>query len=539
MFWFGKRRPEDCERPQGGETGAREDSERAKMQLLVVLGSLPRPTGEDGVVTFRHVVEAFVQSLHTRPSESFTVIGQLLPDALNAYSALHPDLELGAIDAKTALRLFNQCEDAAREVVEAEALRAERDRKAAEMAEVEGVEEDGEAFAEEMDSESPDECQTCGGDTPRPVTGTWMPPLDEERLSYELDRLFDEARRYRDCDEYKKMLEFVSKTKWLGAYNAVLVETQQPGTHYALSAWEWKKKGWRPRHMARPLVILNHRPVGFVFDISEIEPDPEWGSSSRPTKDDIYRDAIRLLAHPFAAEGEIPEAFLKGICRAMAWHGVRYEATKNAGSDFAGNIRLENNNDRKLSLIYRRQTYHWHAGFVITVSADQDVTTQFSTLCHELGHLFCYHLPPPPNWAASRATHSQGRAEKGRKTKTNWEDRKLNTTVKEIEAEAVSYLVCARLGLKASSPRYLSSHISDTVPREVSTERIMRAVDTIERLFKVVNKEAARPDPITDCWLYRYDAAFRDEYKKWKKVEYMPIPSRNIQEDQKDLFHVD
>lgn len=538
MFWLGKKRSDERKRPQSnvaadsdGEAGMNGDCKRAKMQLLVVLSSLSKPVGKDGVITFRSIVESFVRLLHTRPFASFPVMGQLLPSTLNAYSALHPELELGTIDAKTTLRLFNQCEDVVREA-EARGLRAGQEREVAVEETKTAEAHESNVIQEETTLDSPFQVEADVSDMEIKVEDENLNPLDEKRLSYELDRLFDEARRYRNCAEYQKMLEFVVKTKWLGAYNATLVETQLPTARYALSAWEWKKMGWRPRHMARPLVILNHRPVGFVFDVSEVEEDPKWIASSRPTKDDIYKDAINQLAHPFVAEGKIREEFFEGVCRAMAWHGVYYEPVDKAGSRYAGDIRMEDRGAEKLTLMYRKQVYRWRAGFVITVVNTQDLATRFATLCHELGHLFCNHLPCPSHWTASRATHSQERAEDGRKTKTNWEHRGLSTTVEEIEAETVSYLVCMRLGLKASSPRYLSSHMMDVVPREVSTEKIMRAVDMIERLYKAMDKETARPEVISDCWLYRYDSTFREAYKAWGRAERVPTRLRNMLADQ-------
>ena len=544
MFWFGKKRPDESKRLQDnaeatsdGEAEMNGDYERAKLQLLVVISSLPNPTSKDGAITFRCIVKALVHVLHMRPFVSVSVVGQLLPGTLNAYSALHPEMGLGTIDTTTALRLFSQCEDSAREA-DAGALHAEQNREKAgkeqettEAHESDIIQEEANEEAN-LDSSSRWEADTLdteiGGGNDASAMAMDLEPLDEKRLSYELDRLFDEARRYRNCEEYQKMLEFVAKTKWLGAYNATLVETQLPTARYALSAWEWKKKGWRPRHMARPLVILNHRPVGFVFDVSEIEEDPKWIASSRPTKDDIYKDAINQLAHPFVAEGKIREEFFEGVCRAMAWHGVYYEPVDAAGSRYAGDIRIEDREEPKLTLMYRKRLYRWRAGFVITVVNSQDLATRFATLCHELGHLFCNHLPCPLHWTASRTTHSQEAAEESRKTKTCWENRDLSETVKEIEAEAVSYLVCMRLGLKASSPNYLSNHVKDIVPREVSTEKIMRAVDMIERLYKAMDKETARPEAITDCWLYRYDSTFREAYKAWGRAERIPTRVRNM-----------
>jgi len=64
---------------------------------------------------------------------------------------------------------------------------------------------------------------------------------------------------------------------------------------------------------------------------------------------------------------------------------------------------------------------------------------KYSTLAHELGHIFCGHLGTD---------------------RLSWWDANINIPeeIEEIEAESVAYLVCMRQGLQLNSQRYLSSY---------------------------------------------------------------------------------
>ena len=62
--------------------------------------------------------------------------------------------------------------------------------------------------------------------------------------------------------------------------------------------------------------------------------------------------------------------------------------------------------------------------FIISINKNLSRIVQFHTICHELGHLFCYH-----------------------QFYTESKRRKLTIKEREFEAETVAWLVCKRHGI--------------------------------------------------------------------------------------------
>ena len=65
-----------------------------------------------------------------------------------------------------------------------------------------------------------------------------------------------------------------------------------------------------------------------------------------------------------------------------------------------------------------------------------------------------------------------------------WPDRQnLSQPVREFEAESVSYLVCARLGIDTASDEYLAGYVRKCpVTPPLSLDRIMKSVSLLEQM---------------------------------------------------------
>ena len=93
------------------------------------------------------------------------------------------------------------------------------------------------------------------------------------------------------------------------------------------------------------------------------------------------------------------------------------------------------------------------------------MAVQFSTLAHELGHLFLGHLGPDKKLNVPRRaamTHTQ----------------------REFEAESVAYLVCERNGIKVKSQTYLANYADRVTSLDsIDLYQVMRAAGQVETLL--------------------------------------------------------
>lgn len=249
-----------------------------------------------------------------------------------------------------------------------------------------------------------------------------------------LDELFESSAAYRSSENYFSLMKFIRNFPSISPFNAFLIHMQNPTVELVMNARKWKFWGRRIKPNARPLVILvPFGPVDFVYDIADTE-----GS-----------EVPALALNPFHTAGRLDPAI--------------YELTiRNCASDF---IHYEEEEMSKISAGYanlREEDY-----YKVVVNKFYNLETKYSTLVHELAHVYTGHL--------------------GRFHENWWKSRNyLNKSVEEIEAESISFLVCGRLGLKTSSDSYLSNYIEKhkEIP-DISMEAILTVSGYIESLGRV------------------------------------------------------
>ena len=92
---------------------------------------------------------------------------------------------------------------------------------------------------------------------------------------------------------------------------------------------------------------------------------------------------------------------------------------------------------KKLTIrIYEDSTIQYEPCFALSDNSKQTETTMFHTVCHGLGHLFCYYV----------AYNEKKR-------------RILTLKERKFEAETVAWLVCKRQGIRSSSEEYFAIYV--------------------------------------------------------------------------------
>ena len=169
---------------------------------------------------------------------------------------------------------------------------------------------------------------------------------------------------------------------------------------------------------------------------------------------DTEGEELPALASMFPARGAIREGNIIWFCELAEKKRIKVDLI-DAGARKAGSIRSR-----------------WHPiesddprSYLLKINRNHEPPTQFATLSHELGHLFLGHL------GQDKALKVPRRAV-------------LNDQQRELEAEFVSYLVCARNGVVSKSAAYLSSFVSEYNAIEtIDIYQVMRAAGQVEQML--------------------------------------------------------
>lgn len=221
----------------------------------------------------------------------------------------------------------------------------------------------------------------------------------------------------------------------------MLLQVQKPGLTYAASAADWLARfGRKPKDGARPLLILwPFGPVALVYDVMDTEGR------------ELPQDVATFFAHGRIGEIEIATFRERTERKEILW------ADLDAGDSKAGSIRC----------VRRASNPNESNVYGMLVNKNHPPATRFATLAHELAHLFLGHLGPDKRLSIPERQRSDYRE-------------------RELEAESVSFIVCARNGVTSKSETYLKSFVNEnTGVGDLDIYQIMRAAGQIEALLGI------------------------------------------------------
>lgn len=256
-----------------------------------------------------------------------------------------------------------------------------------------------------------------------------------------IDELFQAALATEGPRVFNDYLDSICRLRHLSAFNAMLVRAQRPGVSYVATRAQWRRRGRHVLPDAIPIVILQpFGPVLFLYEVTDTDgPDP-----------------VDEVEGTFRAFGDVTEPQWNGACKRALEHRVRVVLTP-FGTRLAGTAR----GMRPIPRLAPEKQTDW----LVRLNSRFDLPTRLATLFHELGHIYCGHC---------------GQDGMGR-----WPMRRPDSyAVRELEAEAVAWLVCRRMGITTRSQEYLSDLATEENIREVGRDlglfSIVRAVEYIE-----------------------------------------------------------
>lgn len=251
-----------------------------------------------------------------------------------------------------------------------------------------------------------------------------------------LDELFTQSAKYQKSAEFLELLKFINRFRNLSPFNAFLIHMQDSGASIVLTPSKWKEYGRRVKPLSRPFIILQpFGPVAFVYNISDTEQIKD-GEDSVPA----------TLLNPFKTLGQLGPKVFQTTWENANKDDITYaeESMQMGGAGYA--------------------TFQESGKFKVKVNSSYNLNEKYSTLVHELAHIYCGHLGAIKN--------------------SLWKERAgLTVDIKEIEAESVTFLVCKRQGLITTSIEYLSNYIKNEKPLpNISIETILTVAHQIEKM---------------------------------------------------------
>lgn len=270
-----------------------------------------------------------------------------------------------------------------------------------------------------------------------------------------LDQLLEDSRLYHSSADYLQLLDFVVKLRNFAPFNAMLLQIQKPGVTYAASAFDWGARfNRRPKRDARPLLILwPFGPVALVYDVQDTEGDPLPADVSF-----------------FQASGEVTAERMQRFLLLLERKGIKHHYF-DGGDGQAGSIEVTQappERTRMRTKGAKRKKAEKPSEYLMRLNKNHEPNVQFSTLAHELGHLFLGHLGFDERLSipARRMpmTHAQ----------------------MELEAESFAYLACRRNGVQCKSESYLADYVKKhTSIESLDIYQVLRAVGQMEYMLQL------------------------------------------------------
>lgn len=265
---------------------------------------------------------------------------------------------------------------------------------------------------------------------------------------FTIDDLLHRSWIYKNSEAFFKFFNFIASFHHYSRYNTMLVYLQNEAVTFFGGKSFWKKRFERGvKKDARPYVILAPMgPVMLVYDVMDTE--------GKESPEEFLKNG--LGRNPFDVKGKLPKEMFDRALEIAKSYGIEI-SFEDTSFLKGGHITTFIAGDPK-----------------IVISKNGTIEVKFSTLLHELAHLFLGHT------GHTKLTKAKDKKE------IKILQRKLSRTAEELEAETVSFLVSKKMGLVTNAAEYIAGYItSENDLIEFSYESVIKTADRIDQLFKL------------------------------------------------------
>lgn len=260
-----------------------------------------------------------------------------------------------------------------------------------------------------------------------------------------IDDLFRQALIKTGTPALLEFCEFIRRFRRFSVFNAMLIQVQRPGALVVGSRKQWQRIERTVNPDAVPIIVLiPFGPVEFLYELADTFGVPVPGGDY----------------DPFGAFGHLREEDWDRALRAAGKAGVMIELVDRYGSGLAGTAAVLHTapNKEAVTAVEAGNASRWR----VRINRALSPAARYATLTHELAHIYCGHLGGDP--------------------KDRWPNRsgELTNSQRELEAEAASYIVCARADIDTRSAEYLSEHVVPGDLEAISIFAVLAAANRIE-----------------------------------------------------------
>ena len=321
--------------------------------------------------------------------------------------------------------------------------------------------------------------------------------MSQDQKLHRLDDLFRDAKQYTKSSEYLNLIRFCQKMRHLGPYNAMLASMQMPGARFLLNADRWADMNRVIKVTARPVIILlPFGPVDFLFDLSDTFPMEHAMFVS--SEDEI----LEHIKHQFNPMLRFDiHRLINNLYYNLKIEGICVERNKKGTQQAGRIIPLCEPQQYKIDVLIDSRSQRNESAqalYLIDLSQDLSQIGELLTVIHELGHLYCHHLPHPhPSNIDS------------------WTTRGVSPMVREFEAESVAAIVFDHFAIDTGSvtTEYLAHYASqhENIPNGVSPDYVFAAAGKIIQMME--NKLS-----IKEGLLYKCNESFKRKFDHIRKT---------------------